>query len=308
MGVTILNALALVESWRSGARFDATLTLGRLECHMNLHELRRIARLLPVETEFARIVARGEVPAYMDDFFKAMGAKTVDALDASDFDGATIVHDLNELLPPQLHARFDAVVDGGTIEHVFNVPAALKAVMDALKVGGTFSAILPANNWCGHGFYQFGAGLFYSVFGPDNGFRIERLLVAPAYVGGRWVDGPAFEVSDPEAMRDRVEIESTRKTVFIVDARKISQRQVFATWPQETGYAEAWARPAAVPSQPQPPQSARSRAGAAWSQFQRLTRVGGLKRAIERAREKRLWLRQCRSNPALASHRWMEDR
>lgn len=302
MGITILNALALVESWRSGARFDATLTLGRLECHMNKRELRRIATRLPVETEFARAVARGEAPAYMDDFFKAMGAKTVDALDASDFDGATIVHDLNDPLPPHLHSRFDAVVDGGTIEHVFNAPTAFKSAMDALKVGGTFAAIVPANNWCGHGFYQFSAEFFYRVFSPENGFEVRRLLVAPAYVGGRWVDGPAFEVSDPHAMRDRVEIESTRKTVFLVDARKVSQRPVFATWPQETGYAEAWARSAVVPGQP-PPEPASSRAGAAWSQFQRLTKVGGLKRAIERAREKRVWWRRCRRNPALASHR-----
>jgi hypothetical protein len=96
MAVSILQALFLVESWREGAHFDSTLTLGRLGCLMSRRDLKRIARLLPRESEFVRMVERGEVPQYSDELFKAMGATRVDAMDASDFEGATILQDLNE--------------------------------------------------------------------------------------------------------------------------------------------------------------------------------------------------------------------
>lgn len=306
MGITILNALSLIDSWREGACFRSTLTLGRLNCHMTRRDLERIARLLPADSDFVRTVARAETPEYMDDFFRAMGAETVEAMDASDFEGASIVHDLNEPLPAHLRCRFDAVVDGGTIEHVFNVPAAFKAVMEALKVGGTFAAILPANNWNGHGFFQFSAEVFFRVFASDNGFEMRRLLVSPAYVGARWVDGPAFEVSDPYPKGDRIEIVSKRKTVFLVDARKVSERAVFATWPQQGGYARAWEAPALSP--PRPSVSIPSRTARARFFFRRLNRVGSVRRAIERLRERRLWVSQCRSNPALTAHRWQDER
>src|ERR1700756_3634019 len=143
MGVTILNALFLAECLREGAIFNSTLTLGRLDCFMSCGDLKRIARLLPNGSEFVKSVRRGEIPAYMDHLFRAMGASCVDAMDASDFEGATILQDLNEPLAAHLRCKYDAVVDGGTLEHVFNVPTAFKNVMDALKVGGHFFGILP---------------------------------------------------------------------------------------------------------------------------------------------------------------------
>src|SRR5580700_5787959 len=136
MGVTILNALFLAECFREGAIFNSTLTLGRLDCFMSSHDLQRIARLLPKDSQFVKSVRRGEMPGYVDHLFRAMGANCVDAMDASDFEGATILQDLNEPLAAHLQSKYDAVVDGGTLEHVFNVSVAFKNVMDALKVGG----------------------------------------------------------------------------------------------------------------------------------------------------------------------------
>jgi SAM-dependent methyltransferase len=303
MGVTILNALALVEGWRAGARFDATLTLGRLNCMMALPDLRRIARLLPAESEFVREITRGEPPKYADGLFAAMGAVTVDSMDASDFEGATIVHDLNESLPAQLHGRFDAVVDGGTLEHVFNVASAFKNAMDALKVGGYFFAAVPANNYCGHGFYQFSAELFYTVFSPANGFEMRQLLVSPAWVAGKWLDGPVYEVSPGQA-GDRLEIEGKRKMLFLVQARKVSQQRVFAEWPQQGGYAAAWA-PSGVPASLS--RSAPKTPSAPMRAYRRvLNRAGGVGRVVERFRERRRWNRKSAANPVLKLHQWLE--
>jgi hypothetical protein len=129
---------------------------------------------------------------------------------------------------PARKSRYDAVVDGGTLEHVFNVPVAFRNAMDAVKVGGHFFATLPANNQCGHGFYQFSTEFFYRVFCAENGFVVIKLIVAPMYAGGRWLDGPAFDVADPETMGTRVNIYGRKQMLFLLQAKKLAQKAVFS--------------------------------------------------------------------------------
>src|SRR5437763_3852117 len=54
--------------------------------------------------------------------FRALGFTSVESLDASDYEGADIVWDLNKAVPDSLKAKYDVVFDGGTSEHVFNFP------------------------------------------------------------------------------------------------------------------------------------------------------------------------------------------
>jgi SAM-dependent methyltransferase len=304
MAVTILNALFFAECWREGVSFNSTLTLGRLDCYMWSRDLQRIARLLPNKSKLVESVRRGEVPTYMDDLFRAMGASRVDAMDASDFEGATILQDLNEPLAAHLHSQYDAVVDTGTLEHVFNVPAAFKNVMDALKVGGDFLGTLPANNYCGHGFYQFSAEFVYRVFSGQNGFEIRKLFIAPAYVAGKWLDGPVFEVLDPEEVRGRVQIEGRRKMVFLVQARKVRQEAVFATWPQQSDYSAVWSRGSAC--QPQQDADLTMFESAVRTYRKIISRIKGVQRLSERIEERRVWTRQCVKNSALMPHKWID--
>jgi hypothetical protein len=304
MGVTILNALFFAECWREGARFDSTLTLGRLHSFMWSRDLQRITRLLPSKSKFVESVKRGEVPQYVDDLFTAMGARRIDAMDASDFEGAAILQDLNEPLAAHLHSQYDAVVDTGTIEHVFNTPMACKNVMDALKVGGHFFAGLPANNYCGHGFYQFSAEFFYRVFSAENGFEMRKLFVAPAYVAAKWLDGPVFEVSDPKEVRGRVEIEGKRKMVFLVQAQKVRQEAAFARWPQQSDYSATWSQGSA--DQLRKGGETRMLQSAAEAYGRIMGRIKSIGRLSERIRERRVWTRQCLGNSALKPHKWIE--
>jgi SAM-dependent methyltransferase len=296
VGVTILNALALLEARSEGASFERTLTLGRLAGFLSPKDLARIARALPPQSAFAKAVARGESPTFMDDLFRAMGACEVETLDVSAFEGASIVHDLNQPLPEALHGRFDAVVDGGTLEHVFNVPLAMKNAMDAVAAGGRFYASLPANNYCGHGFYQFSAEFFYRVFSAENGFTLEKLLVGRAWAHGRWLDGPAFDVSDPNLMRERVNIGGDGGLLFLVQARKDAAAPVFASWPQQSDYSAQWAE-ADVASAP-------TTRGAASALGQMTRKAGGAVRVLRRMHARGKWRRQSGANPALKAHEW----
>jgi hypothetical protein len=296
LGVSILNGLFLVEARAAGARFDATLTLGRMAGFLAPRDWRRLTKALAVIDPLAAGALGSEVPVFMDEFFIGLGARRLDAIDASDFEGAQLTHDMNEPLPESLRGQSDAVVDGGTLEHVFNVPATFRNAMDALKVGGHFFAILPANNWCGHGFYQFSAEFFYRVFCPDNGFEVVKLVIAPVVGGGRWLDGPAFDVADPETMRDRVNIEGRRELSFLLQARKLAQKAVFNRWPQQSDYSARWA---AADLEPPPARPVLARKPS-WLAH----RMDAVVRMGIRIYQRWMWTRGARANPALKPHKW----
>ena len=101
----------------------------------------------------------------------------VSSVDASDYERATHIHDFNQPLPASLANRFSVVHDGGTIEHVFNIPQAFKNCMEMVRVGGHFIQVNVANNYMGHGFWQFCPELIYRIFSRENGFQIKAVLM-----------------------------------------------------------------------------------------------------------------------------------
>lgn len=169
---------------------------------------------------------------YAEPFLELLGAQRIESLDASDYEQATIIHDLNDPVPPSLHGRFSCVIDGGTIEHVFHFPHAIRSCMDMLETGGHYIGITPANNHLGHGFYQFSPELYYRVFGTENGFDVRTMLVKAA---SHW-----YGVADPAALRERTELVGSAPVTLVVIARKIKAIERFHT-PQQSDYVSAWA-------------------------------------------------------------------
>ena len=93
---------------------------------------------------------------YADNYLELiLETHDIKALDYSAYEGCDIVHDLNTPIGPELHGRFDAVIDGGCLEHIFNVPMALANYMNLVRNGGSLFIATMANNHMGHGFYQF---------------------------------------------------------------------------------------------------------------------------------------------------------
>ena len=59
-------------------------------------------------------------------YFTWLGFASCLSLDYSDYEGAEIIHNLNEPdLAKEHHAIADLIVDAGTIEHVFHLPPSL---------------------------------------------------------------------------------------------------------------------------------------------------------------------------------------
>jgi len=122
------------------------------------------------------ITSKGLESYYAEPFFKALGEGIVDSLDYSDYEGASIIHDLSIPVPDDLKNRFTFVFDGGLLEHVYNFPIALRNAMDMVSIGGHLVLCTPGNNWFGHGFYQFSPELFYSVLREENGFNDTKVF------------------------------------------------------------------------------------------------------------------------------------
>lgn len=101
---------------------------------------------------------------YAETLLRMLGFGDVETMDFSDYEGATVLHDLNHLPPPELEGQFDMILDGGTIEHVFNVPNALECVYRMLRPGGRLISNNGLNGWHGHGMYQFNPELVWTFW------------------------------------------------------------------------------------------------------------------------------------------------
>ena len=145
MDISVINFIRIFKP------FGETLTLGRQEI---------LTKELMETKDYGKYCEQ----MLIDHF----GSTCVDSIDNSNYEKATIIADMN--LPWKSTKLYDTVMDLGTMEHIFNVPQVLDNIKKACKIGGQIIHILPANNFCGHGLYQFSPEFFYSYYTTENGF------------------------------------------------------------------------------------------------------------------------------------------
>jgi SAM-dependent methyltransferase len=172
---------------------------------------------------------------WADGYLRGLGASSVTTLDASSFEGADVVADLNRPLPAELRRTFDTVLDGGTVEHVFDVATALRSTLDAVAVGGHYLAISPADGWPGHGFYQLSPELYFRILSPDWGFRIRGAFVAELRRKPRW-----HRVADPAEIGRRGQWLIGRRTYTCVVAQRLRAIDLTERTVQQSDYTARW--------------------------------------------------------------------
>lgn len=236
MGIDVWNLRFLAEARRQCGSFGEMLQIGRQELH--------IPEFAYGEAD-ADLSGAGVTRTYRDiiggdrwadqGLFPALGASHVSCLDASAYEGADFVQDLNDPIPQEWEGRFDTIFDGGSLEHIFNVPGVLANEMKLLKVGGRLLGAVPSNNWLGHGFYQFSPELPFRVFTSENGFRMVG-----AYLSEMTSDRSLYHVEDL-ARRAGGEIGNTNtNTTLYYIAVKTAEVDPFRRWPQQGDYSRAW--------------------------------------------------------------------
>lgn len=168
---------------------------------------------------------------YVDGMMKELGASDVFSIDASSYEHASFIADMNEPIAEELYNRFSVVIDGGTLEHVFNFPQAVQNVARMVRVGGHILSVNGSNNFNGHAFYQFSPELFFRVFSEENGFKVESMILTECNEDGIW-----YEVTDPAVAGGRVQLINNARTYLMMRAKKIAEVPMFSRTPQQSDF------------------------------------------------------------------------
>ena len=235
MGISLPAAKLLIELSPKEAFAGRVLQLGRQDIAFSEDSLKAAA-----EAGGFPLIQRGAASFDDQGFFGSLGFEHIDSLDASDFEGASILFDLNDPeVPEALSGCFDMVFDGGTIEHIFHVPNALKSVAAMLKVGGVVVHSSPVHNYFEHGFYCFNPTLLHDFYG-QNGFEIlaSHLLRFSADSANRCESTDLLQGNVSGLCRAGA-LDNRCYAIFFA-ARKTQASQA-AVIPQQSAYLKAWA-------------------------------------------------------------------
>ncbi len=189
---------------------------------------------------------------YSETMFRKLGLGQPETMDYSDYEFSSDVdfvghlQDLNEPVPEHFHGQFDFIFDGGTLEHVFNIPVALENVFHMLKPNGRFIGVNPFNGWPGHGIYQFNPELVYSFWVRNAGCKVENCYAMhekpngyfkrmddPADLSGRSKIGRRYLLWRP-VPRGRIHLYyEIQKTGQRVKNKSVMQTSYLRRWAEE---------------------------------------------------------------------------
>lgn len=232
MGITGNCAKFLLYSKKLGVDFSNTLMLGRQQLFISSPERTEL------QSAFNGFSQWPDNGGFAEPLFKALGAQAIQSMDYSDFEKATLIHNLNERVPRHQLNNYSVVFDGGTLEHVFNFPIAIKNCMDMIKVGGHFVAITPTNNYSGHGFYQFSPELFFTLFTPSHGFNLKMVAMGVEFPSTGITEW--FKVKDPMRVGQRVTITNAYPTSLMIIAEKVRETETLQLQPFQSDYQHIW--------------------------------------------------------------------
>ena len=169
---------------------------------------------------------------YCENFLKkAFNVKAVDSFDNSDFEGATHIIDMN--LPLQKKFQYyDTIIDFGSLEHIFNVAQSLANVSNLCKQNGQILHYLPANNNCGHGFWQFSPEVFFSLYSEKNGYKNTEIFVINVHNNSNW-----WKVHK-QKQGERIELNSNVPLYLAVRTEKVTEKTSQIV--QQSDYLELW--------------------------------------------------------------------
>jgi hypothetical protein len=238
MGIDIDGARFLIFARLTGVDFSTTATIGRQRLHLTQREFYELSKSCGRKVSEANEGVIGDgATGYSENFFQFLGAKAVHSFDYSDYENPTYTHDMNEPISEGFKDAYTAVLDGGSLEHIFNFPTAIRNCMEMVKVGGHYLAMTPANNCFGHGFYQFSPELYFTVLSAENGFQIEKIIAYEETAKPTW-----YIVKDPRIVAERVTLRNSLPVYLLIIAKKTARAAIFERAPQQSDYVARWSQ------------------------------------------------------------------
>lgn len=181
MGIGAATFRELAELGARMAPPGASVMLGRQRCRLK-HPHRRHYRRALDRAGHAEVALKSvfDETGYAEHPLQVLGFGRVETMDYSPYEGAQHLCDLSKPVPAAYHDRFDFILDGGTIEHVFDVPQALRNVFAMLRPGGTFVSVNGFTGWPGHGLYQLQPDLVWAFWKHMAHCEVKRCIALPA--------------------------------------------------------------------------------------------------------------------------------
>lgn len=211
--------------------FENTVTLGRHEIHFWKQDFEIVQSHLGFHYDEPSMA----VGAYCEPLLRKLGAENITSIDASAFEGASMVHDFSLPIPDSLHERFDTFLDFGSIEHIFDVAQVIENIAKLVKPDGHILIVTNANGFPSHGFFQYSPEFFYSAFSNRNGFADTSVFVVPVRQHKTW----SF-IRRPAELKRRNEIPFEEQMMVLVFSRKTSN--VAPLTVVQSDYDDAWAK------------------------------------------------------------------
>lgn len=147
MGFDINGVKLLIKAKQFEVDFDKVITIGRQGLYLTKKEMKNLLSKAGLANDNNEVTSTGN--NYAESLLKSLGAVVTDSMDASDYEGATVIQDLNLPISDLLRSKYTLVIDGGSLEHVFNFPVAIKNCMSLIKKDGYYIGITPTNNFLG---------------------------------------------------------------------------------------------------------------------------------------------------------------
>jgi hypothetical protein len=226
IGINELNFLIYIKNKK---QLGNVLTIGRQEIH--LEKSRVVSALTKMERGNPYIHNQ-----YCEDMLRDnFGAISVESIDNSNYENATHVFDLNKIIDNKILKEYDTIIDFGCTEHIYNISNALENITNLCKIEGQILHIVPANNMCGHGFWQFSPELFLSLYSIKNGYKNTEIYLNNDSDFKIW-----YKVKEPEK-GERINIKSTTKSNLYIIVKTIkSVKTINDKNIQQSDYVELW--------------------------------------------------------------------
>lgn len=242
MGIDYTVLEALLHSFKYINNKKNLITLGRQEIHLN-HEIIDTFLDKYLLSNYKNRKYSGYCETFLQHIF---GVESIDSIDNSNYEGASILHNMNNPIPYYLK-KYDVVLDLGTIEHIFNIPQVCENIINLLNIGGIFISITTNNNFSGHGIYQFSPEFFLSVFSKKYGMEVQELYLAKVNSGiESWVNVNNYgNYQNSENYRNIYKFEGNDPVYIIAIIKKISNERenLILNSPNQFSYEEIdWKR------------------------------------------------------------------
>lgn len=175
-----------------------------------------------------------------------LGATVVESIDIDSYEGASIIHDFNLPIPMHLHENFDMVIDGGSLEHIYDIAQSFENCAHLVKLGGYIVHNLPFHNWALHGLYQFSPELFFQLYSVENGFTDTEIFIADINNSSTW-----YRFS-PGSSDSLVKLRSRRVLSLLVKTRRSAPSEA-RFYVYQKFYVHSWNRDSLDPEKYLPP-------------------------------------------------------